>query len=113
MLAYKINVRDIANQIFIPKYYDPVLKQQIMALSETHELVSLGNLVDNGKVIAQTGHEIGKMAYGTGNIPFVRTSDISNWEIKTIPKQGVSEEIYQLYAAKEDVQAGDILMVIQ
>lgn len=111
MLAYTINIRDIANQIFIPKYYDPVLKQQIMALSKTHELISLGDLIDNGKVIAQTGHEIGKMAYGTGNIPFVRTSDISNWEIKTIPKQGISEEIYQLYAEKEDVQAGDILMV--
>lgn len=111
MLAYKINIRDIANQIFIPKYYDPVLKQQIMALGDTHELISLGNLIDNGKVIAQTGHEIGKMAYGTGNIPFVRTSDISNWEIKTIPKQGVSEEIYQQYAEKEDVQSGDILMV--
>ena len=51
------------------------------------------------------------MAYGTGNIPFVRTSDITNWEIKTIPKQGVSEEIYQQYAGKEDVQAGDILLV--
>lgn len=51
------------------------------------------------------------MAYGTGDIPFVRTSDISNWEIKTIPKQGVSETIYQQYAAKEDVQPGDILLV--
>lgn len=111
MLAYKINVRDINNQIFIPKYYDPVLKQQLLSLSETHDLLSLGDLIDQGKIIAQTGHEIGKMAYGTGNIPFVRTSDISNWEIKAVPKQGVSEEIHQMYAEKEDVQAGDILLV--
>ena len=111
MLAYKINIRDIKNQIFIPKYYDPALKQQILSLSETHDLLTLGNLIDQGKIIAQTGHEIGKMAYGTGNIPFVRTSDISNWEIKAVPKQGVSEEIHQMYAEKEDVQAGDILMV--
>lgn len=33
------------------------------------------------------------MAYGTGNIPFIRTSDISNWEIKADFKHGVSEEI--------------------
>lgn len=111
MLAYKINVRDIKNQIFIPKYYDPVLRQQLLDLSDTHDLLSMGELIDKGIIVAQTGHEIGKMAYGTGNIPFVRTSDISNWEIKAIPKQGVSEEIYQLYAEKEDVQAGDILMV--
>ena len=111
MLAYKINIRDIKNQIFIPKYYDPVLKQQILSLSETHDLLSLGDLIDKEIIVAQTGHEIGKMAYGTGNIPFVRTSDISNWEIKAVPKQGVSEEIHQLYAEKEDVQAGDILLV--
>lgn len=110
MLAYKINIRDIKNQIFIPKYYDPVLKQQILSLSETHNLLSLGDLIDQGIIVAQTGHEIGKMAYGTGNIPFVRTSDISNWEIKAVPKQGVSEEIHQMYAEKEDVRAGDILM---
>lgn len=111
MLAYKINSRDIRNQIFIPKYYDPDLKNQLLALESTHDLLEIGVLIDSGILSAQTGHEIGKMAYGTGNIPFVRTSDITNWEIKTIPKQGVSEEIYQQYADKEDVQSGDILLV--
>lgn len=111
MLAYKINSREIVNQIFIPKYYDPELKRDLSFLEESHSLLSLGDLLDAGDITVQTGHEIGKMAYGTGNIPFVRTSDITNWEIKTIPKQGVSEDIYQLYADKEDVQAGDILLV--
>lgn len=111
MLTYKINIQDIKNQIFIPKYYDPALRQELLSLKETHDLLVLGNLIDAGIIGAQTGHEIGKMAYGTGSIPFVRTSDISNWEIKTIPKQGVSQEIYDFYAYKEDVQPGDILMV--
>ena len=111
MLAYKLNSREIVNQIFIPKYYDPELKQELSALEVSHSLLSLGDLIDAGDITVQTGHEIGKMAYGTGNIPFVRTSDITNWEIKTIPKQGVSEDVYQLYADKEDVRAGDILLV--
>ena len=64
-----------------------------------------------GAVQLSTGDEIGKMAYGTGEIPFVRTSDFSDWEIKTDAKQGISEEIYQQYAEKEDVQEGDILLV--
>jgi hypothetical protein len=51
------------------------------------------------------------MAYGTGNIPFIRTSDISNWEVKTDPKQGVSRAIYEQYALKQDVAANDILFV--
>ena len=111
MLAYKMSSKDIRNHIFIPKYYDPELKEQLRLLSTTHDLFVLGDLIDNNTISVQTGHEIGKMAYGTGNIPFVRTSDITNWEIKTIPKQGVSEEIYEYYAEKEDVQAGDILLV--
>lgn len=111
MLAYKLKSGDVKNNIFIPKYYDPELHDKIRELESTHDLFNIGSLIEEGKVIAQTGHEIGKMAYGTGNIPFVRTSDIINWEIKTIPKQGVSEEIYQQYAEREDVQAGDILLV--
>jgi type I restriction enzyme M protein len=58
-----------------------------------------------------TGDEIGKMAYGTGRIPFIRTSDISNWELKADPKHGVSEDIYLAYKRKQDVQPYDILMV--
>ena len=111
MLAYNINSNKIQQNIYIPKYYDPLLQKQLNQLSATHKLCSLGELIDEGTISVQTGHEIGKMAYGTGNIPFIRTSDITNWEIKTIPKQGVSEEIYQLYADKEDVQVGDILLV--
>ena len=111
MLSYTINSDSIKNNIFIPKYYDPDLYNEILSLSETHELFSIGDLIDEGTIIVQTGHEIGKMAYGTGNIPFVRTSDITNWEIKTVPKQGVSQAIYEQYAEKEDVQTGDILLV--
>jgi type I restriction enzyme M protein len=51
------------------------------------------------------------MAYGTGPVPFIRTSDISNWELKTDPKHGVSEELYRTLKDKLDVQECDILMV--
>ena len=51
------------------------------------------------------------MAYGTGSIPFVRTSDFTNWEIKHDPKQGVSEEIYQNYKNKQNVKENDIFLV--
>lgn len=111
MLAFKINSRDITNQIFIPKYYDPNLKKQIEKLEDTHYLFQFGDLIDKNIVSINTGDEIGKMAYGTGSIPFVRTSDIINWEIKTIPKQGVSEGIYNQYNIKEDIRSGDIIFV--
>ncbi len=97
------------NGIFIPKYYDPQIEGDLCALAITHELVPLQELVEKRVLSWDTGIEIGKMAYGTGNIPFIRTSDISNWELKGDPKQNVSEEIYE--ANKQDVQAEDILVV--
>lgn len=102
----------VRGTIFVPKYYDPELERDIVRLRRTHELVRLAELCKGGKeavVSWDTGIEIGKMAYGTGDIPFIRTSDISNWELKGDPKQGISEEIYE--ANRQDVQAGDIFVV--
>lgn len=111
MLSFVISSKDIKDDIFIPKYYDTVLRNEILSLKDTKRLYVLGDLIDKGIIEAKTGDEIGKMAYGTGDIPFVRTSDISNWEIKAVPKQGVSKEIYDQYAEKQDVRPNDILMV--
>lgn len=99
----------IKSNIFIPKYYDPQIDDDLSHLAGSHELISLTNLVKNGTLLWDTGIEIGKMAYGTGNIPFIRTSDISNWELKGDPKQNVSEEIYE--KNKQDVQTEDIFVV--
>ncbi len=95
----------------MPKYYDPSIPDELQLLKSTHELLSVQQLVDDEVISFRTGHEVGKLAYGTGDIPFVRTSDISNWEIKSVPKQGVSEEIYSKYAELQDTQVGDILLV--
>jgi len=101
----------IKNQIFLPKYYDPEVKSILNKLTETCLLYTVQELLDKGFLELSTGDEIGKMAYGTGNIPFLRTSDFSNWEIKSDAKQGVSEEIYSQYSNKQDVRSGDILLV--
>ncbi len=109
--AYHIKASKIKNRIYLPKYYDPSIQLMLNTLSKTCMIRSVQELLDNGIIELSTGDEIGKMSYGTGDIPFVRTSDFSNWEIKTDAKQGVSEEVYKQYAEKEDVQAKDILLV--
>lgn len=111
MIHYWQQSSSIRDSVYIPKYYDPELAQKQAALAQSHKCQSIAQLVDLGLLSAETGHEIGKAAYGTGDIPFVRTSDISNWEIKSAPKQGVSQEIYEEYATDQDVQPGDILFV--
>lgn len=101
----------ITNDIFLPKYYNPEIAKELKRLSTSHDCVSIQELINKEIISCSTGDEIGKGAYGTGDIPFVRTSDISNWEIISIPKQGVSREIYDKYAPKQDVKPGDILFV--
>lgn len=110
-LGYFLAQDDIKDNVLAPRYYDPEPAEMLQQLAATHDLVSIGELLDQNVIEMKTGDEIGKLAYGTGSIPFIRTSDISNWEIKLDPKHGVSEEIYQRYATKQDVREGDILMV--
>ncbi len=110
-LGFKLQLSSLKNNVFIPRYYNPEIKDRLDVLKNSHELVQFESLINNSYVYVATGHEIGKMAYGTGDIPFVRTSDISNWEIKNDPKQGVSQTKYEEYAEVQDVQAGDIFFV--
>jgi len=110
-LGFVIRKNKLSSNILCPRYYDPQQEQDIDALHSTHDIYLFGTLVINGILSISTGNEIGKLAYSTGSIPFIRTSDMSNWELKADPKHGVSEEIYNSLNSKQDVQPGDIFMV--
>ncbi|MDO8632745.1 MAG: hypothetical protein Q7R41_19865 [Phycisphaerales bacterium] len=101
----------IVDRILVPRYYNPEINAEIARLQREYTFVTLGALVRENAISLDTGIEIGKMAYGTGTIPFIRSSDLSNWEIKADFKHGVSEGIYAGLRDKVDVLAGDILMV--
>lgn len=110
-LGFLIRSDHIKKNIYVPKYYNPELDSYLVALKKTHDLVLIGDLVSEKVLTLNTGVEPGKMTYGTGRIPFVRTSDLSGWEIRSDFKQGVSRDIYKQFASGADVKAGDIFMV--
>lgn len=110
-LGFVKNLSEIRSNIFVPKYYDPEIDLELEQLRPTHDLVSIGQLVRDEVLTISTGIEIGRLSYGTGTIPFVRTSDISNWELKVDPKHGVDEETYSQYSSRADIKEHDILMV--
>jgi len=109
--GFAISEGDIIEDVYLPKYYNPEIAARIDALRASHDILSMGALIDAGVIKITTGHEVGKLAYGTGHIPFIRTSDIANWEIKLDPKHGVSQDIFDALKKKQDVRAGDILLV--
>jgi type I restriction enzyme M protein len=73
--------------------------------------MSLGEMVKHGWVRIRKGHEVGAEAYGTGDVPFIRTSDISNYEISIDPTRSVSDEVYEQYKKQQNLAPGNILMV--
>jgi type I restriction enzyme M protein len=112
-LGFSIKYEDLNDDILIPEYYNPEIDEEIESLktSGKYNIISIGELIDEGIIQIKRGNEIGSQFYGTGVIPFVRTSDIVNWEIKFDPIKSVSEEIYGQYKLSQDIQEEDILFV--
>ena len=111
VFGYAVPLKNIKNNILAPRFHDPSAANLINNLCGTHTLYKISDLVADGILSLSTGDEVGKLAYGSGTIPFVRTSDISGWEIKVDPKHLVDRETYLKFARKRDVREGDILMV--
>ena len=110
-LGFLVDESKIKTNILCPRYYDPQIEQDLEALKKTHDLRCFGELVEEGILLVSTGDELGKLAYGTGDIPFIRTSDISNWELKADPKHGVDRSYYDSLKGKQNIRTNDILMV--
>lgn len=112
-LAFTISRKSIKRRTLIPKYYDPVLNRDLQEARDRTDgsWTTIGALVEGGLLAASTGVEVGKMAYGTGDIPFVRTTDIADLTVKSDPRQGVAQDIYQKFFLKAGILGGDILIV--
>ena len=110
-LGFSVERDQLDRLILAPKYHDPEPRRQVGRLSKSHFMKPVEELVTSGQLSIATGHEVGKLAYGEGDIPFVRTTDLSSWEIKVDPKHLVSEETYSRFADRQDVQEGDLFMV--
>ncbi len=91
---------------FVPRYL--AVKTR---LHNPNEYISIGEMIQKGYLKRKSGKEIGSEAYGTGSIPFIRTSDIINFEVSSDPTNAVSEEIYQQYAPQQNLEIGDILFI--
>lgn len=109
--GFVISSIDIENRVLAPRAYTYKVMNENRIDPDACVLKKIGELIEEGVIQVSTGDEVGKLSYGTGIIPFIRTSDISNWEIKSDPKHLLDDAIYEQFAGKQDVREGDILMV--
>ncbi len=117
-IEFKIKYSQIKNNIFIPNYYTGVEKTlKILANNKNYELISIKDLIDRKIIFTNKngylprGDEIGSSVYGLGDVPFIRTSDLNNWEINLASHKKTSDEVYELYKEKQNIKVGDILLV--
>lgn len=92
-------------------YYVPRYLASKAEYSYKNGFITIGELINQGFLKKKKGKEIGSESYGTGDIPYIRTSDINNFEISSDPTNSVSEEIYEQYAKQQGLSVGDILFI--
>lgn len=96
---------------FCGNYYVPRYLVGKSEYSHKNGYITIGKMIEKGFLVKKSSKEIGSESYGTGDIPFIRTSDINNYEISADPTNSVSEEIYDKYSSQQDLEEGDILFI--
>ena len=110
--GFSMRRSQLQHRILVPKYYDPDIANEIReAEKRSGHWNSLSELRSRGLLDMETGVEVGKLAYGTGDIPFLRTSDITMWEVRHDAKHSVSQAIYDDCGSKGQLRAGDVILV--
>ena len=112
-LGFLMNNAELKNFIWMPKYYNAEISS-ILSRYEAgnYELKTIAELISENIIIVSSGHEIGSKNYGTGDIPFVRTSEIGNLEIMTDITHCTSREVYDEYKDKQNIEKDDVLLVV-
>lgn len=106
---YSVNLSDFSEaDIWSPNYLYPLYVNTLKAIQKKWQTFPLGVIAS-----VKNGDEVGSDSYNTylgkkeNDIPFIRTSDISNFEADQFPDFFIPEEIYQ--ELKQDVKSEDIL----
>jgi len=96
--SYYSNNKQTDNQNYWTLTFQQLIDKDIIEVNKN------GNL--------PSGDEIGSRNYLLdGTVPFIRTSDISNLELKNTSQHYTNQEIYERYKNKQNIQSNDILFV--
>lgn len=103
--------RDINPDLLVPRCYRAVRDRP--AMPEGYRGVSLGELVADGALAAWDGHGSPRSPEkGRGGVPYIRVSDIVNWELYRNPVTGIPESEYQRVMGRgTPPEPGDVIFV--
>ena len=114
LLSFAVDSEELNSDILVPSYYDPNHDNELKKIGKREDILfySIRKLIDDGYLsIKNAPASASKLEYGIGEVPFIRTTDISNGEMVMPATHKVSKEVYLEYKSKQDLQEGDILFV--
>lgn len=107
--TFSVSKSDFADaDLWTPKYSYPLYVNTLKAIQSKWQTVTIGEIATLKK-----GDEVGSDTYigylekRKSDVPFVRTSDIVNYEIDQYPDFFIPKEIYDDLG--QDIKAGDVL----
>ena len=111
---FLLNVENIKDGNYVPRYYWPRANKDLEHADGITPL-PLQQLLDEGIVQAFTGHGSPGAEYKgvEDGIPYIRVSDIVNWELYRNPTAGVPRHVYESVKGKNGVTLAprDIIFV--
>lgn len=107
--TFSVNLSDfVKDDLWTPAFSYPLYVNTLKEIQKKWQTVPLGEIATVKK-----GDEVGSDNYNKyldkkdSDIPFIRTSDLVNYEVDQFPDFYIPEEIYQ--ELMQDVKAGDVL----
>lgn len=110
--TFLVKAADIKDDVYVPRYYWPKPAEELAHVPGVTP-VSMDDLLEKGIVKWWPGHGSPPSEYkGTGDIPYIRVSDIVNWELYRNPVTGIPRHIYEKIKGKGvTLQPMDIVFV--
>ncbi len=102
---------DINPDTLVPRYYRA--KRNPINLPPDRKGVPLSDFIDDGTLSTWDGHgSPSSTEKGSGPIPYIRVSDIVNWELYRNPVSGVSQDVFERFTKNKALPlAGDVIFV--
>ncbi len=108
------NKPDDKRLVLVPRYYDPRILKEIKGFDAGgYEMTSIRKLIESERVFVKTIQNSASAEdyVINGDVRFVRTSDISGYEISGTTQKTIAMETYNERKHKQDLQYGDILFI--
>ena len=109
--VFTVSKSEISEGCLVPRYYRWLRSEKPMP--DGCDGISIESLISEGILETFDGHGSPESEWkGEGNVPYLRVSDIVNWELYRNPVSGVPEHVYQAKVRnKKTTEPEDVVFV--